>query len=63
MYQHVVLEDVAGGEGLAAGAADVGALVGVGALVLHPRGVVGEASSAILAGKRTLPSVLAHVAF
>lgn len=63
MCKHVVLENVAGGEGLAAGATCVGTLVSMGALVLDACRVVGKASSTILAGERSLSSVLTHVPF
>lgn len=57
----MVFENVAGGEGLAAGATCIGTLIGMGAFVLHTSRVVGEASSTILAGERPLSSMLTHV--
>lgn len=63
MYQRMVLKDVAGSEGLAASTTDVGALIGVGTLMLHARGVVCEAAATVLTCKRSLSGVLAHVAF
>lgn len=57
----MVFENVAGGEGLAAGATCIGTLIGMGAFVLHTSRVVGEASSTILAGEWSLSSVLTHV--
>lgn len=63
MCKHVVFENVAGGEGLAAGATCVGTLISMGALVLDACRIVGKASSAILAGEWSLSSVLTHVPF
>lgn len=63
MCKHVVFENVAGGEGLAAGATCVGTLICMSALVLDACRIVGKASSAILAGEWSLSSVLTHVPF
>lgn len=57
----MVFENVAGGEGLATGATCIGTLIGMGAFVLDTSRVVGEASSTVLAGERSLSSVLTHV--
>lgn len=63
MYQHVILKDVASGEGLATSATNIRAFVGVGTLVLHPRCIIGEATAAVLACKGSLAGVFPHVAF
>lgn len=62
MYEHVILKYVGGGEGFSTVLADIGSFVSVRPLVLHPRTVVRKAASTVLAGKRTLSRVLAHVA-
>lgn len=63
MYQHVILKDVASGEGLATRATNIRAFVGVGAFVLDPRCIIGEAAAAVLACEGSLAGVFPHVAF